>query len=141
MKDATDRITKSEAEASALRDQVAFLSMPVAHQEFAKAFPPEDKKKFADKKTEDREEEMESAKKAAAIKIDPAIAKRLAEADEDRKILKALQLKDEQITFAKRAVELGLPEDKGEVLRKAHHGDVEAMRAVEDMIKSNERGA
>ena len=136
MKDATDRITKAETENADLKDQITFMAMPVEKQEFCKNMSKDDKKKFAAKSKDDQDNDMDEAQKAAAVKIDPTIAKRLAEADEDRKILKALQLKDEQVTFEKRAVELGLPKDKGEVLRKAHHGDGESMRAVEEMIKS-----
>ena len=138
MKDATDRITKAESEATALRDQVAFLSMPVAHQEFCKDMTVEQKKAFSAKDKKEQDEEMAELKdeeaKEQKKRLDPAIAKRLAEAEDDRKILKALQLKDEQATFAKRAVELGLTEDKGEVLRKAQHGDVEAFSTVEKLI-------
>ncbi|HVM96150.1 MAG TPA: hypothetical protein VMT89_07160 [Candidatus Acidoferrales bacterium] len=134
LKDTTDRVTKAEAENAALKDQIAFLSMPVEHQEFAKAMSPEDKKKFAAKDKKGQQEEMDEAKKRAAQTIDPAIKKRLDEADEDRKVLKQLQEKDEITTFAKRAVELGLPEGDGEMLRKAHHGDAASLKAVEDKL-------
>ena len=139
MKDTSERIAKQETENADLKAQVAFLSMPTAYQEFAKSMPDEQKKAFAAKDKKEQDEEMAEEAKKRAEKIDPSIAKRLAEADEDRKILKQLQEKDEKITFAKRAIDLGLPEDKGEILRKAHRGDTDALKQIEDMIGSMQK--
>lgn len=125
-----------QAEIAKLADENAFLKLSVDEQEFAKAMTPEQKKAFAAKAKDMRDKEMSDAKKAALVQIDPAIQKRLDKADEDAKVLKGLVEKDEISTFAKRAIELGLTEDKGEILRKAAKGDADAFKQVEEMLKA-----
>lgn len=74
-------------------------------------------------------------KAAKATRMDPAIEKRLAEADEDRKILKSLQEKDAVATFEKRAEGLGLAAVHGEILRKAYAGDAAAQGELDKLMK------
>ena len=135
MKATGEQIAKLSQDSDALKAENAFLKLSPKHQEFAKDFSAEDKKKFADKTDADRDADCEKAAKAAESKLDPEIRKRLDQADEDRKVLNKLLEKDEISTFAKRATELGLAEDKGEMLRKAHRGDAEALKQVEELLK------
>jgi len=135
MKDTNDKIAKMQSEADALKAENAFLKLSPKHQAFAKDFSAEDKKKFADKSDADRDDDCEKAAKAAETKLDPELKKRLDKADENEKILKGLVEKNEIAEFAKRAREIGLPEDKGEVLRKAQKGDVAAFKEMEDIFK------
>jgi hypothetical protein len=125
-----------QAEVAKLQLENAVLAMPADQQDFAKAMSPEDKAKFAAKNKDERAKQMDEAKKAAVVAIDPAIQKRLDQADEDRKVVKALVEKDEIATFSKRAVELGQPEAFGETLRKAAKGDAEAFKTVEETLKT-----
>lgn len=135
LKDTNDKLAKLETDNAALVIENAVLKLSPAEQDYCKAFPAADKKKFADKKKEDREEEMEDAKKRAAVKIDPEIQKRLERAEANDALLKALIDKDETATFAKRAVEIGQTEAFGAVLRKAHNGDKDALKQVEGKIE------
>ena len=127
--------TDNTAELAKRDAEIAFLKMSPAEQDFAKAMSPEDKKKLADMSPAERAKAMEEAKKALVTKIDPEIQKRLAQADEDRVILKTLQEKDQTATFAKRATDLGLPEAHGDVMRKAYAGDAAAITKHEQMLK------
>lgn len=126
VKDSTEKIAKLEAEA-------VILKMSDKHKAFHGKLEGAAKDKFSAMTAEERDAEMEKTKKS----LDPEIAKRLADAEQDRIVLKALVEKDEKATFAKRAVEIGLPEDQGEMLRKAHKGDAEALKAVEELIKTS----
>lgn len=54
--------------------------------------------------------------------------------DELTKANAALVEKDQKVEFGKRAVNLGLQESDGEMLRKAHLGDPEALKSMEEMI-------
>jgi hypothetical protein len=127
IKETADKIAK-------LQDENAFLKLSPDEQEFCKAKSDEEKKKFGAKDKKDRQAEMDDAKKAATTQLPPEIAKRLADAEADRALLRTLVEKDEQATFAKRATELGLPVEQGELLRKAHRGDADAFKSVEAII-------
>ena len=125
-----------QAEVAKLNLENAVLAMPAEEQDFAKAMTPEQKAVFAAKNKAERAKQMEDAKKAAVVAIDPAIQKRLDQADEDRKVVKALVEKDEIATFSKRAIERGQPEAFGETLRKAAKGDAESFKTVEETVKT-----
>lgn len=128
-------MTSATAEIAKLKEENTFLKLDAAEQDFCKAMSAEDKAKFAAKAKADRGKDMEDAKKAAVIQLPPEIAKRLADADADRVVLKALQEKDEIATFQKKATDLGLPADKGELIRKAWKGDAAAQGEMEALIK------
>lgn len=126
-KELTDKVVKLEGEN-------AILKLDPAEQEFCKAMSAEDKQKFAAKAKADRAKEMEDAKKAAVIHLPPEIIKRLENADANEAIVKNLQEKDQIATFAKRATDMGLPAEKGEIIRKAWGGDATAQAEVEKMV-------
>ena len=67
--------------------------------------------------------------------LPPHIKKALDDAEETRKRLAVLESKDELVTFQKRAVEIGLTEGQGELLQKAHKGDKDALKSLENCIK------
>lgn len=119
-----------------LKGEIAVLKLSPAEQEFHKALTTDaDKAAFIAKSAEDRAKDVEAAKKKAAEKpIDPAIQKRLDEAEADRAVLKNLQEKDQVATFEKRATDIGLPKEKGALLRKAANGDAAAFAEVEKLM-------
>lgn len=67
--------------------------------------------------------------------LPPHIKKALDDAEETKKRLAVLETKDELVTFQKRAVEIGLSEAQGELLQKAHKGDKDALKKLENCIK------
>lgn len=67
--------------------------------------------------------------------LPPAIAKALQENEDLKKQVAALVAKDELATFVKRAAEMGVPEAKADVLRKAAAGDKVAVEEVFAMLK------
>src|SRR5882672_4858945 len=124
MKDTTDKIQK-------LEDENTFLKMSPAEQEFCKAMTPEQKKAFAAKSKADKDKDMDDAKKALEVKIDPELKKRLDQADANEVLLKGLLSERDTAAFVKRATDAGLPAEMGETLRKAYGGDKEASAAIE----------
>lgn len=111
--------------------------------EIAKAGMTDDEKEYhdgldgADAKAKFRgmsKEERAKAMKKREVELPPDIVKRLAENDDLKKRLAALEEKDEKVQFAKKAAGLGLAEEKGEVLRKAAAGDKTAMEEVFKML-------
>ena len=153
----SDKIAKLEAENIVLK-------MTDEHADFHSKLDGDEKKKFgamghderdeymdkhpiADAKGEgegeqDEKDEGKPPKKQKEKAVEKAIAlpadvvKRLAQADANDKLLKQLVDKDEAATFSKRAVAIGLKEDQGELLRKAHKGDSEALKQVETLIQT-----
>lgn len=75
--------------------------------------------------TQKRDTEDDEVKKIDELK---------AENVELRKRVDALAEKDKQVEFSKRAAALGLPEADGAMLLKAHRGDPEALKWMEDKI-------
>jgi hypothetical protein len=69
-------------------------------------------------------------------RLPPAIQKQLAEAADLRARLDALEAERTRTRFAKRATEIGLPEDDGELLLQAHQGKGEAVTALEERLKA-----
>ena len=63
------------------------------------------------------------------------VRKALAEAENLKKRLAALEDEKERSLFAKRAAAIGLPEAEGETLRKAFGGDAGAQAKLETLIK------
>ena len=89
------------------------------------------KKAFADMSDDDRDAECDKAKTAKRGVADEPVVKALqAQNEEMRKQLDALRVEKAQAEFAKRAVEVGLSVEDGEVMRKAYSGDPEAQAAL-----------
>jgi len=125
-----------KAELAKRDEEIMILKLSPELQEFRKAMSPEEKKKFDAMTAEEKAEAAKETKKRAIDKLDPEIKKRLDQADEDRKIVKALVEKDEIATFEKRAVGLGLAATDGEVLRKAYSGDAAAQTELDKRLKA-----
>ncbi len=130
------------AELAKSKRENAILKMSDKHRQYAEdmKMSEEEKGKFAEKTPEERDAHMAKHPVEKAVQLPEAVQKALAQAEEDRKVLKALQEKDEAARFAKRAVELGAPEAFGEVLRKAHAGDKEALAKLEAELGKAIRG-
>lgn len=135
----TDAVTKAlegpSATIAKLQFDLAWRSMKPAHQEFGKAMSDEDKKKFAAKTDAERDADCDEAKKSAIQKLDPEIQAKLAKADETAVQLQKLQEKQTVADFEKRATDLGLDKQHGEVLRKAYSGDAEAQGKLDALLK------
>lgn len=91
----------------------------------------DDKKAFRGMSRDERKAKM--AKRDDDLP--PHIKKALDDAEETKKRLAVLESKDELVTFQKRAVEIGLTEAQGELLQKAHKGDKDALKKLENCIK------
>jgi hypothetical protein len=115
--------------------EVAFHKLSDAHKAYVaeKALSDEDRDAFVAKSEADREAQIKAA--PVEKKVDPEIAKRDQELADLRKRLEATEEKNIVADFAKKAVDLGLPEAKGETLRKAYGGDKTAQGEVEALIK------
>jgi hypothetical protein len=122
----------SKALAKAL-GEIAILKMSQKHKDFMDHLEGDEKGKFAAKTPEERDAHME--KNPIEKRLPESVRKALAQGEEDRKVLKALQEKDEVSTFAKRAESIGLVAEQGEVLRKAYTGDAVAIGKLEALIK------
>jgi hypothetical protein len=122
----------SKALAKAL-GELAILKMSQKHKDFMDQLEGDEKGKFAAKTPEERDAHME--KNPIEKRLPESVRKALAKAEENEKILKSLQEKDEIATFAKRADDLGLAPAQGEVLRKAYAGDKDAIAKLEALIK------
>jgi hypothetical protein len=90
-----------------------------------------DKAAFAGMTPGDRKTKM---KKVVDDAIPESIRKQLAEAEEIKKRLIALEDDKAAASFAKRAIDLGL-EGHGETLRKAYGGNTEAIVKLESILK------
>lgn len=77
----------------------------------------------------------EKMNKAIAAALPEHVMKQLAEAEDMKKRLALLESDKEVSFFAKRAVDLGLAESQGEILRKAYKGDAEAITKYEQIFK------
>jgi hypothetical protein len=111
-----------KALAKALRE-IAILKMAEDHKKYMDdaEMTEEEREKFAAKSPGERDQHMKD--NPIEKRLPAAIQKALADAAADREILKGLREKDEIATFAKRAVDLGLVESQGEILRKAYSSD------------------
>lgn len=121
MKKANDEIAKRD-------EQIVVLKMSAEHKAFYDRMEDGDaKKKFASASAEERDK---MCNKRDADPVAAEIAKRDDRIADLEKQLGGL-LRDRQVVeFAKRAVDAGLTEADGEVMRKAYGGDVEAQTAL-----------
>lgn len=134
-------ITKALADAKAASDAVAKLTADLA---IAKAGMTEEEKSYHDGMKDDGEKEKfrgmsreeRKAKMHKREELPEHIRKALAEADELKKRLAALEDKDELTTLNKRATDVGLPEDHGAVIQKAYRGDKTAVDKLLDVVKA-----
>jgi hypothetical protein len=108
--------------------------MSEAHKAHHDKLKGEAKAKFAAMTPAQRDEEIGEGEKEPAKKIDAEVAKRLAEvADENvelKKQLGELMGDKQREVFRKRAVEAGLKDEDGEIMRKAFSGDLDAQSAL-----------
>lgn len=145
-KEADDKEKKEKADlltkVAKMAREISVLKMSDDHKAHMATLDSEDAKdKFADMTPAQRDEEM--GKKKAAKALDPTavsespVVKALQTESADlKKRLSEFEKRDEVAAFAKRATDLGLPEEHGEVMRKAYGGDKEAIAKHEQLIKS-----
>ena len=136
--DLAKKLSDAEALVAKVQKENAFLKLSDAHKAYAveKALSDEDKDAFVAKSDADREAQVKAdpvAKKEVELPED--VRKRLEEADDLKKRLAAVEDANAKNEFAKRAVGLGLPEEHGETLRKAHAGDKASIEKLEGFIK------
>jgi hypothetical protein len=137
----TAAITKALADAKAASDAVAKLTTDLA---IAKAGMSDDEKSHHDGMKDDGEKEKfrgmsrdeRKAKMAKRDDLPEHIRKALAEADDLKKRLAALEDKDELAALTKRATDVGMAEDHGAVIQKAYRGDKTAVDKLLDVVKA-----
>ena len=136
-KEKAEKMAKAlEETAAALakaNSELAILKMSAKHKGYMDQLDESEKGKFAAKTPEERDAHMD--KNPIEKRLPESVQKALAKAEENEKILKSLQEKDEIATFANRADDLGLAPAQGEVLRKAYAGDKDAIAKLEALIK------
>jgi len=118
--------------------EIGFLKMSDKHRSYAEDsdMDEDEKADFADKSPAERDAHME--KNPLEKRLSPnALAKRLETADL-RKRVDELTKRDEAVTFAKRAADMGMPESFGEILAKARKSPDEKDRgeACDEMEKT-----
>lgn len=140
-KSVTEAIAKVSAPLTAqievLKTDALVAAMPALTQSYYKALPDDKKKDFMskDKKAQDDEAcaaDTEAKKRAAG---DPMLKALSDENTTIKKQLADLVEKDTVASFRKQAVDLGLPEAHGEIMRKAYSGDAGAIAKHNEMLK------
>lgn len=136
LKKSVDDLTTAN---KALTANLAVAKMSDAHKDFMdKAeMSDADKEKFKAMAPGERDDHM--SKHPINKKLPADVQKRLDDADADRATLRILKRKDTLATFTKRAVEIGLPENFGEVLMKASDeddGDADDKKKKEERKKA-----
>lgn len=91
----------------------------------------EDRKAFREKSKDDRAKEMKARKN---VELPESVKKALAENDDLKKRLGVLENERLEKQFSEKAVVLGLPAEKGAILRKAAAGDATAVEEVFKML-------
>jgi hypothetical protein len=144
--DDMDKIKKALglADTASEADVLAAIAKRDADAEILKASMSDDEKSHHDALKSDDDKKAfrgmsRDQRKAKMTKRDddlpPHIKKALDDAEELRKRMAVLEAKDELVTFQKRATEIGLTEAQGELLQKAHKGDKDALKSIENCIK------
>lgn len=137
----TAAITKALTATKTSADALAKATIDLA---IAKAAMSDDEKAHHDGlKDDDAKEKFRAmsgserkAKMAKRDELPEHIRKQLAEADDMRKRLAALEDKDELAVIAKRAIEIGLPEGEAATIQKAYRGDKTAVDKILDVVKA-----
>lgn len=130
-KAADDKLEKMVADLAKAEADIAVSRLPEAHKSYYDTLADEAKAAFLEKSADDRAVEIAKA----APKLSPEIQKMLDEAKANEVILKGL-LEDREIQkYARKAVEMGLQEVHGEILRKAYKGDEKATEKLEGLFK------
>ena len=121
-------------------EEIAYLKMSAAHKTHCDKLDDKGKAKFMAMTAGEKDKAAgvddgdEDDKKSPAKKIDEEVAKKLAEvADENvelKKQLGELMGDKQREVFRKRAVEAGLKDEDGEIMRKAFSGDLDAQSAL-----------
>lgn len=125
-------------------DLTAAVAKLLGDLAIAKAGMSEEEKKYHDGLKDDgekekfrgmsREERVEHMKKRDDLP--EHVRKALAEGEELKKRLAALEDDKELATLSKRATDIGLPDDHGAVIQKALRGDKEAVNKLLDLLKA-----
>jgi hypothetical protein len=125
------KLSKAVDELAKAETDIAVSRLPEAHKAYYDNLPDEARRPFLSKSSDDRAVEIEKAQP----KLSPDLQKMLDEAKANEIILKGL-LEDRDVQkYAKKAVEIGLQEIHGEVLRKAYKGDEKAIGKLEELFK------
>lgn len=135
VEDVAKKLAEVEAALAKANKELAFAKLSDAHKAYAteKALKDADLEAFVGKTAEGRDAHIAAAPVVKVV--DTELAKREAKIADLEKRLEVREAAEIVASFAKRAVELELPEAKGEVLRKAYSGDVAAQGEIEALIK------
>lgn len=128
VKKATDTVSAELAKRDA---EIVLLKMSAAHKAHYDGLKDEDaKKKFSAMSGDERDAACKKADTTAADPVATAVAevtKKFTEQNDSlSKRLAEFENKEQKAVFAKRAVEAGLKEEDGEIMRKAFSGDPDA---------------
>lgn len=147
LKSVTDAVAPLQATVTKQADELAFWKMSPDERKFCDTEKMDDagKKAFAAKKPEERTADM---KKVLERNSDDPIQKALApvlKINEDliatnsamAKRIESLEGDKSVVTFQKRATDLGLKAEHGEILRKAYSGDATAQTELDKLIKQH----
>lgn len=132
-KKVAEAVEPLKAEIAKRDDEIGLLKMTEAHKKFHDDIDGVDAKKaFAAMTPEQRDAHIE--KKGKTTKRDDEVDKRFVELAKENSDLKK-QVGEmlgarRQVEFSKRAIEVGLTEADGEIMRKAYDGDPEAQTAL-----------
>ena len=128
------RATAESALAKALGD-IAVLKMSADHKKYMEDsdMKGDEKDAFTAKSPAERDDHIKA--NPVEKRWPAAVQEALAKAARDSETLADLRKKDELTVFSKRAAEIGLPESMAETMMKAHAGDKDALKALENVIK------
>lgn len=129
------RDQEQAAAVAKLQNELAILKMSDKHKQYAidTGMSDDAKAKFAAKSADERDKQM--ADNPVEKNLPESVVKALKESEDLKKRLADLEAKDKAASFAKRAEEIGLT-GQGEMLQKAHAGDPEAIKKMEEIIKA-----
>lgn len=125
-------IAALKADLAKKEGEIAFGKLSDAHKDAAKDMGDDEKSKFLAMSAEERDAHL---KKRASPELPAEVKKALDEVTDLKKQNAEFAAERETVAFAKRAVEIGLVEDQGEILRKAYKGDKDSITKLEELIK------
>ena len=135
LKASTDNFAEVSKKLEDATAEIALLKMDASHREYMDnaGFKSKERVAFIAKSADDRAAYIEANPLEA--KLPESVRKQLQEAEANKAALKEIRKREEKVTFAKRATDLGLTEKQGETLRKAYKGDEAAIAELERIIK------
>lgn len=123
-----------KAELAKRDEEIKLLKMSPKHKAHFDGLSDDAKKKFQamsdDEKDTACKKNDDTAADPVAKKIEDATKPLLQKAEQLEKRVAEYELKDQRAIFAKRAVDAGLKEEDGEIMRKAFSGDPDAQVAL-----------